>query len=206
MEDSFKWRRFDELTRPERLRESDIGYYCREQYEGGYSVCSTNQAIFNYKMGVEFRNQKRWHYKRKAIEQFALELNVHKFEDVALIPAAVSKPIDHPEYDDRLVQTLLYLRQLKPSLVFFNILSAISPIAAAHSEEGTRDPGIIYSLNHLIAIPEITQKSIYIVDDVITTGGHFLAYKRLIKEKYPNIPVGGLFWARRVHSLPPEKA
>jgi predicted amidophosphoribosyltransferase len=40
--------------------------------------------------------------------------------------------------------------------------------------------------------------SIIVVDDVLTSGAHFKAAKRMIQEKIPGAFVIGLFWARAV--------
>jgi predicted amidophosphoribosyltransferase len=39
---------------------------------------------------------------------------------------------------------------------------------------------------------------IAVVDDVLTTGAHFRALKKILQETFPEVPVIGLFLARRV--------
>jgi predicted amidophosphoribosyltransferase len=41
-------------------------------------------------------------------------------------------------------------------------------------------------------------KSIAVVDDVLTTGAHFKAMHRILKETFPDVPLIGVFLARRV--------
>jgi predicted amidophosphoribosyltransferase len=40
--------------------------------------------------------------------------------------------------------------------------------------------------------------SVAIVDDVLTTGAHFKAMKRILMERFPEARIVGLFLARRV--------
>ena len=53
----------------------------------------------------------------------------------------------------------------------------------------------LYAINESIAAPEPTQ--ILIVDDVLTTGSHFVAMRSVLGQRYPNAWIGGLFIARR---------
>ena len=43
---------------------------------------------------------------------------------------------------------------------------------------------------------------IFIVDDVLTTGAHFVAAQSLLKRQFPETPIKGVFVARRVLPAP----
>ena len=53
----------------------------------------------------------------------------------------------------------------------------------------------LYSIDETLT--EQTVGKIAIVDDVLTTGGHFRAAKNVLSAKFPNVPIVGLFIARR---------
>jgi hypothetical protein len=54
----------------------------------------------------------------------------------------------------------------------------------------------IYRIDEQIAEPE--PKAIGIIDDVLTAGSHFRAMKDLLLARFPNVPITGIFIARRV--------
>ena len=49
---------------------------------------------------------------------------------------------------------------------------------------------------------EPAPKVIGVVDDVLTTGTHFKAMQHLLRDRFPNVKIYGIFLARRV----PESA
>ena len=49
-----------------------------------------------------------------------------------------------------------------------------------------------------MALARLPGEFIFIVDDVLTTGAHFVAAKSLLKRQFPETPVMGVFVARRV--------
>ncbi len=53
----------------------------------------------------------------------------------------------------------------------------------------------LYAINEAIALPSPTH--IIVVDDVLTTGSHFVAMKSVLAQRYPTAWIGGLFIARR---------
>jgi hypothetical protein len=54
----------------------------------------------------------------------------------------------------------------------------------------------VYEIDESIAAPPPTK--IGIVDDVLTAGTHFRALQIKLNERFPGVPVVGLFIARRV--------
>ncbi|AJY18494.1 hypothetical protein UA17_00791 [Burkholderia multivorans] len=53
----------------------------------------------------------------------------------------------------------------------------------------------LYEINETIAVPQ--PKHIIVVDDILTTGSHFVAMKTILQARYPNAWIGGLFIGRR---------
>src|SRR3546814_6035276 len=54
----------------------------------------------------------------------------------------------------------------------------------------------LYSVNEAIASP--APQAIGIVDDVLTAGTHYRAMHSVLAARFPNVPIIGLFVARRV--------
>ncbi|WP_144441111.1 hypothetical protein [Bradyrhizobium sp. CCGE-LA001] len=44
----------------------------------------------------------------------------------------------------------------------------------------------------------LVPKAVVVFDDVITTGAHFVAARRVLEARFPDVPIFGLFIARRV--------
>ena len=69
----------------------------------------------------------------------------------------------------------------------------------AHSAASRPGPGSLYHnyrIQESLRVPIPVR--IAVVDDVLTAGAHFKAMKRILQETYPQIPVAGIFLARRV--------
>ena len=197
----FRWRYIDELTRPYFIDDEDKCVYAREHHPGGYEVSESNRLIFNYKKPVSRRGLYEYQYKIASIKQFAREISLLKFPPhTCLIPVPPSKVKDNPEHDDRLIKTLQEYKRLNPEIAILDIININHDIPSSHAEGGHRNPNEILPFLQLTATPEINSKFAFIVDDVVTTGGHFKACQMLLKENYPEVSFYGLFWALHVFS------
>ena len=58
-----------------------------------------------------------------------------------------------------------------------------------------------YEIDGALVDPKPRQMAV--VDDVLTTGAHFKAMQRLLNEMYPDVPLAGIFIARRVPETDP---
>ena len=66
---------------------------------------------------------------------------------------------------------------------------------------GPNELAAVYTLSEEIAEP--IPVSLVLVDDMLTTGAHFKAAQRILLRRFPQVPVFGLFIARRVpHNKP----
>lgn len=80
------------------------------------------------------------------------------------------------------------------------------------STESDHARGIRIAFDDLLAITEIDasqlaaplRETVVLFDDVLTTGKHFKVCLRKIREVRPNVPVVGVFVARRVFPEPLE--
>lgn len=170
-----------------------------------FSFSETNQLIKNFKISPQEKH--RLHYKKTAIEQIAQELmqvipSHLIYQNYTFIPVPPSKPIGHPEYDDRLVQVLKRVQQEKRDLDFRLLVEQLQPISAAHTVPPEQRPNIqelyqLYAFNSPLKLP--IPKKIVIFDDVLTKGTHFKAMQKVLIHQYPNVPVVGLFIALSVY-------
>jgi hypothetical protein len=72
-------------------------------------------------------------------------------------------------------------------------------IRAAHESTARPSPDEIaahYVIDERCVEP--TPSVIGVFDDLLTTGAHFVAIKRILSERFPGVPVLGLFVVRRV--------
>ncbi len=60
----------------------------------------------------------------------------------------------------------------------------------------------IYEINETVSEP--APRAIGIVDDVLTAGAHYRAMHNVISGRFPDVPIIGIFIARRV--FPPDEA
>jgi hypothetical protein len=76
-------------------------------------------------------------------------------------------------------------------------LDAVRDTDPIHFQSGYRSPARLiglYTFTPFEKIPDI----VYIVDDVITSGSHYVVWKDLIHKSHPNIEVRGIYLARAI--------
>jgi len=125
-------------------------------------------------------------------------LNPKWLSMVTLIPIPPSKVKSDPMYDDRSMQMLQVLGAGIQLDVREMIVQRESTEAAHSTEvrprlEELRDN---YWIDEALVDPP--PRVIAPIDDVLTTGSHFKAAQNLLRSRFPNIGVYGLFVARRV--------
>ncbi len=199
----------DELTRSahRHLDEQDECYYFREYTaHAGYQFSDTNQLIFNFKKPMDKKsNHREWQYKEKAIETIAKMFSPYAkyFADnqFILVPIPPSKPIGHPEYDDRVVRML---RSIQPN----QNLDIRELVVTRQERQSFHDGGQRLSPRDLKKLLTINQDEVTdvqehpfaIIDDVLTTGSNFKAVSMLLRETFPGVGIAGFFVARCVFS------
>ncbi len=185
-----------------RLLPEDTCLYLYEYTSGrDYSFSATNNLINNLKKKPT-ASAAQLRYKGNAIIGCANDLRaaLHpNWLDVAtIVPVPGSKAADHPDFDNRMEQIA---RLIRPGLDVRNLVIQAQSTHAAH-EVGAGDRVTVeellelYSINEAIAAP--TPRQIGILDDVLTAGTHFRAMKIKLAQRFPGVPIVGLFIARRV--------
>ena len=195
----FKWRLCDDLSQREHLDEDDNCIYAREKIREGYTISDSNQLIFNLKKPISYRGKIGYHYKGQAIRQFVKELLYLNLPECAVIaPAPTSKTVEHEEYDSILIETVELLQKERTDLVIEVPIITKKSMKSSHCEGGSRNPDYIIPNLQWCGYQNEAPDCVYLIDDVITSGGHFKAFKRLIQRHSPQTDVVGIFWAMTV--------
>jgi len=162
-----------------------------------------NQFIYNLKKSVLRRDEYDYRYKMGAIRQSitllrsAFDLSAGIFNTATFCAIPPSKLPGHPEYDDRMEKIVAGACHNTAADVRALVVQNEGYEPTHLQSDGDRkrpsDFEAIYSLDS--AAPKSV---VILVDDVLTTGAHFVAAKNIILAQYPNTRVIGFFLARRV--------
>jgi hypothetical protein len=196
----------DELSRGDHwhLRPDDACHYMREHISrGGYDASATNQLISNLKKKMDRKGKPEWSYKTRAIQQAARELRAaldpSEWDGVVIVPMPPSKARVDPLYDDRMLQIARQAFAGTAASVRELIFQGESR-AAFHETEERRD---VAQLTQRFQVDESQceppPRGVIVLDDVLTTGAHFVAAKTVLQRRFgTGLVVIGIFIARRV--------
>lgn len=170
------------------------------EYTSGerYDFSATNNLVGNIKKKP---GQKGGFYKDQDIAKCSTylrqSLNAKWLSLATLVPVPPSKVVGDPLYDPRMERIC---RGIAPNLdVRCLVRQTISTIAA--HEAGAHRPSVeevfaTYEFDESVADP--APKVIGVFDDVLTAGTHFRAMELKLHQRWPNVPIFGIFIARRV--------
>ena len=195
----------DDLTRGDHwyLREGDVCHFIGEYTaRKGSAYSATNTLILDFKMSVLNDGLPVWRHKEAAIATAAavLRQSMHPsvLDQVVFVPMPPSKAKGDAGYDDRLVRMLQMVRPGQP-LDARELLVQTRSVEPSH-QRSTRpqasDIARRYRIDETLAVPE--PGVVAVVDDLLTSGAHFRAAKRVLTRRFADIEVVGLFLARRV--------
>lgn len=199
-----QWRKLDRRLEwdASALSANDICYYYYDHIEGGYSQSRANQLVFNLKKPLTRRGKGDWHYKIEAIRAFAenlasLMVRVQKSPlSISLIAMPTSKNRHSVDYDDRIVQVVKQTSDQTdiPWLDCFETIVDTQPVHLGGTRSAT-------AIRDNLALNDSAEQlancdACVLVDDVLTSGSHFIACKELLKSAYPHLQVVGAFWAK----------
>lgn len=200
--------KIDDLTRPDHtfIEVGDECLYLGEYTaRKGYQFSDTNNLIFNLKKPMDRRGLPGWQYKRRAIEQAGRQLrealdalNPRWLSMSTLVPVPPSKIRTDPMYDDRMAQVLQVMAR-GMTLDVRELVVQRESTEAAHSVD-TRPMIDALCDNYVTDEGLVTPppRVIGVVDDVLTTGAHFKAVQRILRSRFPELKIYGIFVARRV--------
>lgn len=205
-----RWRKIDESDGLiYYLASEDPTLYYRRIYTvwRDYSFSETNQLIHNLKKIPIPENSHTFHHKKKAIELFSNEIITllsNSKQQIIIVPIPPSKTKDHPEYDNRIEQVAGKVSTGLANVTCRSLLIRTKNIESHHISRAPRNPEKIYDSLRIDESSDIQTNShtiIVLLDDVITTGAHFVASRRLIKERYRDTKIYGVFWAKAEYPI-----
>ena len=201
-----RFTRIDDLTRSDHnhlLPEDECLFFGDYTARKGWAHSATNQLILNYKMPVKLRGTARWPHKQRAIQTVADLFSARigtRFSELTLVPVPPSKLKIDPEYDDRMMDMLRALRPPKGfSADVRELVTQTEPIGAAHESSSRPPPSAwesVYAIDEGLTAQQ--PKWIGIVDDLLVTGCRFRAMSNVLRQRFPDARITGLFIARRV--------
>lgn len=195
----------DDLTRPDHhwLGPADrclfLGEYTARK---GFSFSATNQVVLNFKKSVDRRGRPEWQHKERTIREvgkaFGGAIHSNWIAGATLVPIPPSKAKADPMYDDRMLRMLRAIPASQP-LDIRELIVQQNSMSAAHDADVRPTPDDIaagYHVDEQLTVP--TPSQIAIFDDVMTTGAHFVAARRVLAARFPQASIFGFFIARRV--------
>lgn len=198
--------KIDELTLGDHtyLTGSDECYFFGDySARKGFSYSATNSVIANFKRPVKYRNTPSWQYKKSEILAVARAFSRNlssAFSNITCVPIPPSKLKTDPEYDDRMMAMLTAMKG--PPGIFPDVRELViqsKAMPAAHGSENRLPPhewAAAYVIDETLAQP--APSWIGIIDDVLVTGCRFRAMSNVLKARFPQARITGLFIARRV--------
>ena len=202
---TLRFTKIDELIRSDHpyLAPEDNCFFLGEYTaRAGFSFSETNQLIANFKKSLTKNGLPEWRYKGEATRQIANKLRaaipVDFLTTVTLVPIPPSKAKDDPLHDDRVLSVLKILGHGLDVDIRELILQheSTNPV---HESEDRPSPTTLLQNYHLdVTIADPPPKAVALFDDLITAGAHFKAAQCVIAAQYPDVPIFGIFVARRV--------
>lgn len=173
----------------------------------GWNFSPTNQLISNFKKKMERRGQPDWSWKARAVatvgQAFAKMFNWNDptLANAAFIPMPPSKARTDPNYDSRILDAVKMMAVAsRRQLDIRDCLSFDGAHEASHETDDRPSPEQLYEtliFDPLQARIAAQPGIIFLVDDMLTTGAHFVAASRKLGEVFPGVQVVGVFVARR---------
>lgn len=179
--------------------EDECFFFGEYTARAGYSYSSTNQIISNIKKKPNLQGTPQWQHKVRDMRRVATAIrgaiNPQSFGTFALVPIPPSKLRSDPEHDPRMAAIA---RMVSPQADVRELIEATVARAPQHESEQRLSP------QELVATLQINEaqcvsppQNIILIDDVITTGCSFVACRTLLQQRFPGVPVWGIFAARR---------
>ncbi len=173
----------------------------------GWNFSATNQLISNFKKKMDRRGQPDWPHKARAVATVGQALaKMFNWSDptlanAAFIPIPPSRARTDSMYDPRICQMLSVMQLAsRRQLDIRDCLSFDGTNGASHETDERPSPEQLYEA--LIFDPvqgrtDVQPGMIFLVDDMLTTGAHFVAASRKLAEAFPGVEIVGVFVARR---------
>lgn len=200
------WKRIDIQDAVENipafLKPDDECYYARDYIpRGGWDASEANRLMENFKKEPSKKNTAEWHWKQVAVNQLADELTPILPRDSTVFSIPSSKLKTDPEYDPRFDMLFDRLGILKWNVNVTEPIICKASQVAVHLGGASRNPDDIKDNYQWKGFEDDCPEEVYIIDDVITSGGHFRACKEIVQENCPETSVIGIFFCKTVFNV-----
>jgi len=179
--------------------EDDCYYFIEYTARKAFDHSAANSFIKNFKKKPSLKGTYQWRHKltaiREAAETLSRDLPPEWLRKSTFVPIPPSKSREHPEYDDRMTKVLMTLANADVRELVYQVESMDETHGSA-DRHSIDDLVANYRIDEDHANPEPTH--IVIVDDMMTAGAHYRAMHRILKRRFPNVPISGVFLARRI--------
>ena len=216
-----KWNKFTDKNRPDRIKAEDDCYFLDYHYspsDGGYDH-EHSRFIRNFKKEGDKKGSYQWiKHRNDAVKLFANELSSFILDkpdtgisdtlDTGIMAVPSSKRPDYYKYDCRfedlfniLIRKCKYIKVITPITIKENSEATHNRIeenSEYFSIRGSREPDIIirnYEPQNNLPQAFHGIKRLIVCDDVITSGGHFVAVRNFLRKNSFNAPITGLFFS-----------
>lgn len=191
------WNRIELPIHPHKyLTSEDECYYALEyKVGGGFSISAENQLILNLK--ILDNQENRLYHRSVSIREFIIALTEILPDGATVMFIPTSKREGDEDYNSRWLIIEDWLKRYNAPLRIVTPIKIKESGEAAHFG-GERNPDIIKQKYKWQGFAPPYPEEIFVIDDVITSGGHFKACKSVILDHLPDINVIGIFWARSV--------
>lgn len=185
------------------------GEYTPHEHTDGrkWTYSPTNQLIGNFKKKMDRSGQSDWRYKRDAIDTVARAFSqMWRWSDLqqhnpALIPMPPSRSRADPLFDPRMLEVLnLMAARIPIPIDIRDCLTFSGVFVASHESDERPTPEDLFGALQFDMVggkPDLKPGVIFLYDDMLTTGAHFVAATRRLAVHFPGVQVVGTFVARR---------
>jgi hypothetical protein len=177
----------------------DECFFLWERPSGRYDVSATNQLISNIQIPPNCGNNYRLYYKTNAIIYAAGALGKLVPGDwkkgSTFVPIPPSAVETDPGYDNRLARILGNANAGLSDVR--TLVRQKQNTVAKQKQVSPEERAENYEINEAKAEPE--PNHIVIFDDVLAGGSHFKGMKLVLQDRFPGVPISGLFLARAIH-------
>jgi hypothetical protein len=193
----------DDLTRRDHffLGSDEVCYYFGEYAaRHGRPFGPTNELIHQLLQPVNQSGPGPDIRKERAIRHCARMLKAafepDQLQAITFVPLPLVRGREHPAHDNRL------RRMLRSTAEGIDVRELIEFVPSRESAEAIAmraGPDVLYASMRIVpGLLEPRPRAIFLVSDVLATGAQFVAAKRHLAHCLPDVPVSGLFIARKL--------
>lgn len=121
---------------------------------------------------------------------------------VTIVPIPPSKAKSDPGYDDRVLQLIKGYAEHEQADIR-EVLTLNASLESSHTRDKRLSPDELSAFIDVdYAVTDGMRQKVILMDDVITTGAHFVTCKDLLLATIPTLTISGIFIARTIRPSP----